>query len=114
MAYTDLFVWWAATISAGSLFLVAVSMYLFLGSLKKQGGAAGQTNWSIFRIGVSFTFVWALLGLLVLYLVSVNRGSSILFAGGNILFEAILILYVLKNRTRAEQADTVPAPAKNQ
>ena len=113
MAYTDLFVWWAATISAGTLFLVAVSMYLFLGSLKKQGGAA-QTNWSIIRIGVSFTFVWALLGLLVLYLVSINRGSSMLFATGNILFEAILVLYVVKNRTRAEQGDIVPAPAKDQ
>jgi hypothetical protein len=102
MAYTDLFIWWAATISAGTLFLVAVSMYLFLSSLKRQGTAAQQTNSSIIRIGVSFTFVWALLALLVLYLVSINRGSSMLFAAGNIVIEAILVLYVVKNRTMAE------------
>ena len=100
MAYTDLFSWWASTISAGTLFLVAVSIYLYVGSMKKR--ESGEKT-SFVAIGRGFIFVWALLGLLVLYLVSINRGSSTLFAAGNILFEAVLVLYVVKNRTKSEK-----------
>jgi len=99
MAYAELFTWWASTISAGTLFLVAVSIYLYLGSMKKRENRQKE---SFIRIGSSFMFVWALLGLLVLYLVSINRGSSLLFAAGNILVEVILVLYVVKNKSKTE------------
>jgi hypothetical protein len=99
MAYSDLFAWWASTISAGTIFLVAVSIYLYLDSRKKREIA---TTTTLVRIGKGFVFVWALLGLLALYLISINRGSSLLFAAGNILVEAILVLYVVRNRTKSE------------
>ncbi|MCJ7506100.1 hypothetical protein MUP05_06490 [Candidatus Bathyarchaeota archaeon] len=100
MAYSDLFTWWASTISAGTLFLVAVSVYLYLGSKRKR---ESNEKTSLVTTGRHFIFVWVLLGLLVLYVVSINGGSSLLFAAGNILVEAILILYVVKNKTKLEQ-----------
>jgi amino acid transporter len=99
MAYSDLFPWWASTISAGTLFLVIVSVYLYLDSLKRL---KDREKKPYIKIAWSFTFVWALIGLLALYLVSINRGSSLLFAVGNIVFESILIIYVVKNRTKPE------------
>jgi Flp pilus assembly protein TadB len=45
-----------------------------------------------------FIFVWVLLGILVFYIITINIGSSLIFAAGNILVEALLIAYLLKNR----------------
>jgi hypothetical protein len=39
-----------------------------------------------------------LLGILVFYIITINIGSSLIFAAGNILVEALLIAYLLKNR----------------
>jgi hypothetical protein len=54
--------------------------------------------------------VWVLLGLLGLYIVSIDRGSYILFASGNIVVEALLIAYTIKNRSlktpKTEERDT--------
>ena len=99
MAYSDLFIWWASTISAGILFLVIVSVYLYLDSLKRL---KEHEKKSYTKIARSSTFVWTLMGLLTLYLVSINRGSSLLFAVGNIVFESILVIYVIKNKTKSE------------
>jgi len=49
-----------------------------------------------------FIFVWSLLGLLILYIISIGTGSSILFAGGNIIVEVILIIYTMKNKAKSE------------
>jgi hypothetical protein len=48
------------------------------------------------RVLKDFVFVWVLLGLMVFYVYSVGVGSYFLFAAGNIVVEALLIVYVLK------------------
>ena len=100
--YPDLFNWWAATISAGSIFLVLVSIYLYIDSNKRRMESS-QAKTSILNVGYRFVFVWVLLGLLSLYIVSIHIGSAILFAGGNIIVEVVLIIYCLKNRTNMKQ-----------
>ncbi len=93
----DLFQWWAACISGGSVFLTLVSIYLYVSSRTKRkvGGPRGA---GALRFGVDFVFVWILLGLLVFYIVSINIGSAAIFAAGNIFVEALLIIYLLKNK----------------
>ncbi len=103
MPYPDLFIWWAMSISWSSVFLTAVSIYLYENSRtrREEGSRAVRDT---FRLGKDFMFIWVLIGLLVLYIVSINRGSSTLFAAGNIVVEAILIAYMLKNRSgKSEQ-----------
>jgi len=100
--YPDLFDWWAATISAGSIFLVLVSIYLYIDSRKKRmKDNQGKTN--PLSLGYKFMFVWVLLGLLSLYIVSIRMGSSILFAGGNVIVEVILAVYAFKNKSSTKQ-----------
>jgi hypothetical protein len=41
-----------------------------------------------------FAFVWALMALLILYLISINLSSYILFAIGNVVVEVMLLIYV--------------------
>ena len=45
-----------------------------------------------------FFFVWVLLALLVLYIVSISEGSQgySLFAGGNLAVEIVLTVYVMR------------------
>lgn len=45
-----------------------------------------------------FFFVWVLLALLVLYIVSISEGSQgySLFAGGNLVVEIVLTVYVMR------------------
>jgi len=93
----DLFQWWAVCISGGSVFLTFVSIYLYVSSRTKRttGGPRGA---GAVRSVVDFIFVWVLLGLLVFYIVSIAIGSAAIFAAGNILVEALLIIYLLKNK----------------
>ena len=48
----------------------------------------------------NFVFVWVLLGLLVFYIVTIQLGSVELFATGNVIVEALLIVYLMRNRTK--------------
>jgi len=41
-----------------------------------------------------FAFVWALMTLLILYLISINLGSYVLFAIGSVVVEVLLLIYV--------------------
>ncbi len=93
----DLFQWWAACISGGSVFLTLVSMYLYLNSRTKRT-SEGPRGASVLRFGIDFIFVWILLGLLIFYILSINIGSAAIFAIGNIFVELLLIIYLLKNR----------------
>jgi hypothetical protein len=93
----DLFQWWAACISGGSVFLTLVSIYLYVNSRARRK-SSGQPKASVLKVGGDFIFVWVLLGLLVFYIVSINIGSAVVFAAGNIFVEAILIIYLLKNK----------------
>ena len=97
MLYSDLFTWWVICISWSAVFLTAVSVYLYVNSRKKERDV-GRAMSNPVRLMKDFVFVWVLLGLLSLYIVSIDRGSSILFAAGNIVVEVILIAYARKNR----------------
>ena len=93
----DLFQWWAACISGGSVFLTLVSIYLYMNSrTRRKSGRQPKT--SVLSVGRDFIFVWVLLVLLVFYIISIDIGSAAVFAVGNIFVEAILVIYLLKNR----------------
>jgi len=100
MASIDLFQWWAATISAGSVFLTLVGAYLYLESRKKRKEGERKRESGIRRLLTDFIFVWVLLSLLIFYIVSIDIGSDMLFAAGNVLVEVLLIIYLLKNKTK--------------
>ena len=100
MASIDLFQWWAATISAGSVFLTLVGVYLYLESRKKRKEDERKRESGIRRLLTDFIFVWVLLGLLIFYIVSIDVGSDMIFAAGNVLVEIVLIIYLLKNKTK--------------
>lgn len=52
-----------------------------------------------------FVFVWVLVSLLIFYIISVQIGSAAIFAAGNIFVEVLLIIYLVKNKTKeSEQA----------
>jgi hypothetical protein len=103
MQYAGLFYLWTIVIAGGTVFLTAISVYIYLNNLKKMRHTGGA-KMSIAIIGKDFVFVWILLGLLVLYVVSIGSISGFLFAVGNIIVEAVLLIYVLKNRTRKSVA----------
>ena len=93
-----LFNWWAICITAGSIFLTLVSIYLYADS-KANNRENIRAHASVARLVRAFVFVWILLGLLVFYIVSVHLGSAYIFVAGNIIVEAILVAYLLRNRT---------------
>jgi Flp pilus assembly protein TadB len=93
----ELFTWWAISISGGSIFLTLVSIYLYRNSKTKRS-ENNQKRASTVRVAKDFIFVWVLLGLLVFYIVSINIGSAVIFAAGNIVVEIVLIVYLLKNK----------------
>ena len=93
-----LFNWYAITISWSIVFLTIASIYIYLDS--KRTGKARQAKMTPAALARDFVFVWVLLGLLILYIVSINRGSSVLFAAGNIVTETVLLAYCVRNRTK--------------
>ncbi len=100
MASIDLFQWWAATISAGSVFLTLVGAYLYLESRKKRKEGERKRESGVRRLLTDFIFVWVLLGLLIFYIVSIDIGSDMIFTAGNVLVEIVLVIYLLKNKTK--------------
>ena len=102
MLYGDLFIWWAISISWSIVFLIGVSVYLYRIS-RKGANEKGQTKMTIGAVLSNFVFIWVLIGLLTLYIISIHMGSSILFAAGNILVEAILISYTATNRIKRSE-----------
>jgi uncharacterized membrane protein YjfL (UPF0719 family) len=100
----DLFGWWMISISSSIVFLTLVSIYIY----ETRNGKCETKGKSRFRnVAVNFAFVWVLIGLLLFYIVSVKLGSSLLFATGNIVVEALLIVYAIRNKT------TTDIPEKN-
>lgn len=77
--------------------MVIVSLYLYR---KRNGKTREAGRGGLARVSGDFVFVWVLLGLLAFYIVSVNQGSVLLFAAGNIVVEVVLAIYVLKSRAR--------------
>jgi cobalamin synthase len=102
MLNLDPFIWWIITISWSIAFLILVSIYLYVNSRARRKESS-RTRANKLRLGKNFVFVWVLLGLLVFYIISVNIGSAVIFAMGNIIVEAILIVYLIKNRHKKSE-----------
>ena len=96
----DLFAWWAISISGGSIFLTLVSIYLYAES-KTARRRRKQTGSRMIVVLQDFAFVWVLLGLLIFYIISVNVSSAAIFAVGNISVEVLLVLYLIRHRSKA-------------
>jgi uncharacterized membrane protein len=101
MMLLDLFTWWIISISWSIVFLIVVGIYLYVDSSKKRK-ENNRIKRNVARLAKDFVFIWILISLLVFYIISVNVGSSTLFAIGNIIVEAILILHILKKRSQKE------------
>ncbi len=97
MQYSYLFFVWAISISWSAVFLIAVSIFLYVSRKHRSPVKASPSH---VRLN-DFVFVILLAGLLGLYIVSIERTSSLIFAAGNIIVEAILVLYAVKNRSAA-------------
>jgi membrane protein implicated in regulation of membrane protease activity len=120
----DLFTWWAISISWSILFLIVAGFYLYASSRAKRKedtqeetkrklndehsvrAYKTQLKATAGRIAKDFIFVWILLGLLVFYIFSVQLGtgrlSEAVFAGGNIVVEALLVFYLFRNREKTQ------------
>jgi len=120
----DLFTWWAISISWSIAFLIVAGFYLYASSRPKRKEDTReeskrktndehsvkartyktQLKATAGSIAKNFIFVWILLGLLVFYIFSVQLGTGTLpeavFAAGNIVVEALLVFYLLKNRDK--------------
>jgi hypothetical protein len=81
--------------------VIAASIYLYR---RRKRPAIPPTGSRIARLAKDFVFVWILLALLVLYIVSVGQGSYPLFAIGNIVVETILIVYVVRSGKSSQRA----------
>jgi hypothetical protein len=101
MGYYDIFDFWIISISWSIVFLILVGIYLYTSTKPKREG-----NSRTKRNGVNLlkdqAIIWFLLGLLAFYIISVNVGSDSLFAVGNIIVEVMLLVYVWKNRKKAD------------
>lgn len=97
--YADLFGWWAVVITAGIVFIIIVSTYVYTSS-EWRDEKKGRLSTKAYSVGVDFIFVWVLLSLLVLYVLSIGGSSIFLFAFGNIAVEVALLVYILKNSTK--------------
>ena len=95
--YPELFDWWAASISFSVVFMTLVALFLYLNSRSRRR-RNNQITEKHSRLSGNFLFVWVLLGLLLLYVVSINIGSYSLFAIGNVVVELVLVIYLAKNR----------------
>jgi hypothetical protein len=100
MNYQDSFSFWIVSISWSIVFIILISIYLYM-STKTRREQNSQTKRNLASLAKDQGIIWFLLGLLVFYIISVNLGSDIIFAVGNILVEVMLLIYVWKNRKTA-------------
>jgi len=94
MQSSNLLFLWALSISWSAAFLIAVSVYLYA---RRKHRAPDKAS-SHVRVN-DFVFVIVLAALLGLYIVSIYRTSSLIFAAGNIIVEVILVAYTVKNKS---------------
>jgi len=94
--YSDLLGWWSISIVWSAVFLIGVSLYLYWDRRKRF--TEGTRIFSRVKLR-DFVFVWVLAGLLGLYIVSIYRTSSLIFAAGNLIVEAILVVYTISNKS---------------
>ena len=94
--YFNVWGWWVICISWSAVFLIAVSLYLYWDRRKRF--TEGVQILARIRLR-DFIFVWVLTFLLGLYIVSIYRASSLVFAAGNLFVEAILVIYTIRNKS---------------
>jgi hypothetical protein len=94
MKYSDLLFVWAVSITWCTVFLIAVSFYLYHGR-KNRSPESGTIRVKL----KEFLFVLVLACLLGLYILSINLTSSLVFAIGNIIVEIFLVGYTMRNKT---------------
>lgn len=97
-----LFLEWAITISAGTIFLLFVSIYLYFDSRHRRRDVKPATR-NAGRLAKDYVFVWVLIGLLIFYIISIELDSAPIFAAGNIVVEALLIAYLIRSKEKVEQ-----------
>jgi uncharacterized membrane protein len=98
MASVTLFDWYVITISFSIVFLIVTSILLY--SRRRVAAGSVRTRASVSQIVRDFIFVWILISLLALYIVTVMVASYPLFATGNIIVELLLLFYVYRNRPK--------------
>lgn len=86
-------------ITAGIVFIILISIYLYAQSRNRRERSKGMIR-AVVRLLTDFVFVWVMLSLLVLYIVSIGGTSSTVFALGNVVIEVLLIIYLLKNTVK--------------
>ena len=91
---SELLLWWTVSITWSAFFLIMVSLYLYWDRRKRypQGSQIPR------HYRTDFVFVWVLIGLLALYIVSIYRSSSAIFLAGNVIVEIALIAYATRNK----------------
>lgn len=94
MKYSDLLFVWAVSITWCTVFLIAVSFYLYH-RRKTRSPESGTIRVRL----KEFFFVLVLACLLGLYILSINLTSSLVFAIGNIIVEIVLVGYTMRNKT---------------
>jgi len=94
MKYSDLLFVWAVSITWCTVFLIAVSFYLYH-RRKTRSPESGRIRVRL----KEFLFVLVLACLLGLYILSINLTSSLVFAIGNIIVEIVLVGYTMRNKT---------------
>jgi hypothetical protein len=105
MASPDIFGYWELSISFSIIFITLISIYLYVSSKPKRTATLHKAT-NVFGMGKNFVFVLVLISLLLFYIFSIQlaRESSsgilpeVVFAIGNIVAEAFLIIYLLMNR----------------
>jgi len=100
--YSSLFLWWEASIMWCTAFLVAASIYLYADSRRRNRTENFTKPRSVIK---NFVFVWVLLALLGLYIITITSTSQPVFIAGNGVVEILLLLYImLRGRTQRSTA----------
>ena len=90
--YSNLFLWWEVSIIWCTAFLAVASIYLYADSARKKRSEKFAKPKSMLE---NFVFVWILLALLGLYIVTITSASQPIFIAGNLIVEVLLILYIM-------------------
>jgi heme/copper-type cytochrome/quinol oxidase subunit 2 len=91
--YSVLLLWWTVSITWSAVFLIVVSVYLYWDRRKRHPQGSQMPS----HLRSDFVFVWVLVSLLALYIVSIYRNSSAIFLAGNVVVEVFLVTYAIRN-----------------
>jgi hypothetical protein len=100
--YSNIFLWWEVSIIWCTAFLTVAAIYLYADSARKNGSERLAKPRNVLE---NFVFVWILLALLGLYIITITSASQPIFVAGNLIVEIVLIVYIL-TRGRGDQSMT--------